>query len=638
MSTVQRSAYKNQNIANGLTGNFVTDQIDLEKYQIESHREQLKRKVDRLAGLLKGEEIRNATIEFLSNTSDGGAPSNTPVHSPKRYTYSPSRYYEELDGKKIKSLKLLEKLKESEDEHEHEYIDQASNHEGKFLSVRDLLTSENNHDSTTQQHSSPLGDKTLDFINQTSMTPNNTLYHAQFHQEQFQSIKRYDADESSTVVPLDVLDDTGKNNKQVEDNANTMVQTNVKSVDITITSSPSKKFVGAGAESFNDAYNESFMSRNQRRDQMFSNLNDEKIYYANVLDLEVSKNLLALSSSPMPKFETKFPDPKPIHEFFNDDVGIDDAIGDALENTESEEVSENNQIDEEDDENSTDEEFVAKFKEQEVQIPQSQVRKPVRKGSLVSKSNHQQKDQSRQKAKKGKKVQIEPVAPIQSNFTFKSDDIDEELKNPENNTSYYSSPQNLSYRVSNIRASLRKRKPVTYNVETISNLGYNDDLNQQNSPKSSRQKRRDLRMKKATSTTSSSPAKRTPSSSSSNKSSSYRRKRTVAPRSKSGCWTCRIRKKKCTEEKPSCLQCDKLGLRCDGYSEAKPTFMQSYQSQRKRLDEIRNHTSQRKKIGVKKVRQPAVEFGEQRNQPHNVNNENNENNDNNHDNEGDQNI
>ncbi|KAH8799132.1 fungal-specific transcription factor domain-containing protein, partial [Xylogone sp. PMI_703] len=32
-----------------------------------------------------------------------------------------------------------------------------------------------------------------------------------------------------------------------------------------------------------------------------------------------------------------------------------------------------------------------------------------------------------------------------------------------------------------------------------------------------------------------------------------------------GCWTCRLRRKKCDETQPSCITCDSVGLCCDGY-------------------------------------------------------------------------
>ncbi|KAH3684704.1 hypothetical protein WICPIJ_004339 [Wickerhamomyces pijperi] len=72
----------------------------------------------------------------------------------------------------------------------------------------------------------------------------------------------------------------------------------------------------------------------------------------------------------------------------------------------------------------------------------------------------------------------------------------------------------------------------------------------------------------------------------------------VQPRSKNGCWTCRIRKKKCSEEKPHCFQCLKLDLECDGYELEKPTFMMNHELQKEKLNHIKIHTSQRKKLGL----------------------------------------
>ncbi|CZT10035.1 uncharacterized protein RCO7_03172 [Rhynchosporium graminicola] len=43
------------------------------------------------------------------------------------------------------------------------------------------------------------------------------------------------------------------------------------------------------------------------------------------------------------------------------------------------------------------------------------------------------------------------------------------------------------------------------------------------------------------------------------------RKRASTPRSKTGCVTCKIRRLKCGEEKPSCHRCVKSGWHCDGY-------------------------------------------------------------------------
>jgi hypothetical protein len=36
-------------------------------------------------------------------------------------------------------------------------------------------------------------------------------------------------------------------------------------------------------------------------------------------------------------------------------------------------------------------------------------------------------------------------------------------------------------------------------------------------------------------------------------------------RTRTGCWTCRARRKKCDETRPSCLACRSLNLQCEGY-------------------------------------------------------------------------
>jgi hypothetical protein len=36
-------------------------------------------------------------------------------------------------------------------------------------------------------------------------------------------------------------------------------------------------------------------------------------------------------------------------------------------------------------------------------------------------------------------------------------------------------------------------------------------------------------------------------------------------RVRSGCWTCKARRKKCDEERPHCQTCRKLGIACEGY-------------------------------------------------------------------------
>ncbi|KAN0095463.1 hypothetical protein V8E51_016174 [Hyaloscypha variabilis] len=48
------------------------------------------------------------------------------------------------------------------------------------------------------------------------------------------------------------------------------------------------------------------------------------------------------------------------------------------------------------------------------------------------------------------------------------------------------------------------------------------------------------------------------------------RKRASAPRVRTGCKTCKIRRVKCDETKPSCMRCIKFGATCDGYGSRNP--------------------------------------------------------------------
>lgn len=73
------------------------------------------------------------------------------------------------------------------------------------------------------------------------------------------------------------------------------------------------------------------------------------------------------------------------------------------------------------------------------------------------------------------------------------------------------------------------------------------------------------------------------------------KKRRLGPRSKTGCWTCRVRHKACPEERPHCSQCERLGLFCD-YSSTRPEYMSDSSAQANKLREIKSFTSQHKKI------------------------------------------
>jgi C6 transcription factor Pro1 len=59
----------------------------------------------------------------------------------------------------------------------------------------------------------------------------------------------------------------------------------------------------------------------------------------------------------------------------------------------------------------------------------------------------------------------------------------------------------------------------------------------------------------------------------------------MAPRTKKGCWTCRIRKKKCDEAHPSCGPCAFRQIICYGYGE-KPWFMHREEDQKAEIEKI----------------------------------------------------
>ncbi|KAL4931132.1 Zn(II)2Cys6 transcription factor [Aspergillus undulatus] len=67
-------------------------------------------------------------------------------------------------------------------------------------------------------------------------------------------------------------------------------------------------------------------------------------------------------------------------------------------------------------------------------------------------------------------------------------------------------------------------------------------------------------------------------------------------RSKHGCWTCRLRKKKCDEHQPQCETCESLSITCYGYGE-KPEWMDNGTQERaiaEGIKQIVKVTSRRK--------------------------------------------
>lgn len=77
------------------------------------------------------------------------------------------------------------------------------------------------------------------------------------------------------------------------------------------------------------------------------------------------------------------------------------------------------------------------------------------------------------------------------------------------------------------------------------------------------------------------------------------RKTTMGSRSRTGCWICRLRKKKCTEERPRCFNCERLNLECF-YDVIKPDFVSDPQKKQMKLEEIKTKTKEAKRNAMRK--------------------------------------
>ena len=62
-------------------------------------------------------------------------------------------------------------------------------------------------------------------------------------------------------------------------------------------------------------------------------------------------------------------------------------------------------------------------------------------------------------------------------------------------------------------------------------------------------------------------------------------RRRLLPRSKKGCWICRIKHLKCNEVTPSCGACDRFGITCD-YSDSKPEYVTNPVLREEKLKEL----------------------------------------------------
>jgi len=90
-----------------------------------------------------------------------------------------------------------------------------------------------------------------------------------------------------------------------------------------------------------------------------------------------------------------------------------------------------------------------------------------------------------------------------------------------------------------------------------------------------------------------------------------------ALRSKQGCWTCRLRKKKCDEKHPFCSTCESLTITCYGYG-SKPDWMDNGEKEREiahAIKQVVKHTSRRKGRLGSSITQLQKRYGSKKIEP-----------------------
>lgn len=73
----------------------------------------------------------------------------------------------------------------------------------------------------------------------------------------------------------------------------------------------------------------------------------------------------------------------------------------------------------------------------------------------------------------------------------------------------------------------------------------------------------------------------------------------VSLRSTHGCWTCRVRRKKCDETHPICEACQSLHITCYGYSSDRPEWMDNGNAEKAMIDNLKRSvrlSTRRRKI------------------------------------------
>ncbi len=71
-------------------------------------------------------------------------------------------------------------------------------------------------------------------------------------------------------------------------------------------------------------------------------------------------------------------------------------------------------------------------------------------------------------------------------------------------------------------------------------------------------------------------------------------------RSKKGCWTCRLRKKKCTEDGPPCTNCHQFGVLCHGYG-PRPTWKDRGDLEKEEARKLRLHAKKHRTVSVSSI-------------------------------------
>jgi hypothetical protein len=78
-----------------------------------------------------------------------------------------------------------------------------------------------------------------------------------------------------------------------------------------------------------------------------------------------------------------------------------------------------------------------------------------------------------------------------------------------------------------------------------------------------------------------------------------------------GCWTCRLRRKKCSGEQPTCSRCRQLNVTCYGYG-PKPSWVDGGNQEKEGLEKIRKSVKlitdgQRRSRALRGMKKTALE-------------------------------